>query len=46
MGAAVGLPVLRLVRIAIGESRLAGLAPGEWRATTSRGPSHPPEAFS
>jgi 23S rRNA pseudouridine2457 synthase len=32
MGAAVGLPVLRLVRIAIGESRLAGLAPGEWRA--------------
>jgi 23S rRNA pseudouridine2457 synthase len=46
MGAAVGLPVLRLVRIAIGESRLAGLAPGEWRATTSHGPSHPPEAFS
>ena len=36
MGAAVGLPVLRLVRIAIGGSQLAGLAPGEWRAT------HPP----
>ena len=33
MGAAVGLPVLRLVRIAIGGSQLAGLAPGEWRAT-------------
>ena len=34
MGAAVGLPVLRLVRIAIGESRLAALAPGEWQDTT------------
>ena len=36
MGAAVGLPVLRLVRIAIGGIQLAGLAPGDWRAT------HPP----
>jgi 23S rRNA pseudouridine2457 synthase len=31
MGAAVGLPVLRLVRIAIGDWRLDALAPGEWR---------------
>lgn len=31
MGAAVGLPVLRLVRIAIGPWQLAGLEPGEWR---------------
>jgi 23S rRNA pseudouridine2457 synthase len=31
MGAAVGLPVLRLVRIAIGGWRLDALAPGEWR---------------
>jgi 23S rRNA pseudouridine2457 synthase len=31
MSAAVGLPTLRLVRIAIGPYRLDGLAPGEWR---------------
>lgn len=31
MCAAVGLPVLRLVRYAVGEYTLAGLAPGEWR---------------
>jgi 23S rRNA pseudouridine2457 synthase len=31
MTAAVGLPTLRLVRIAIGAYRLDGLAPGEWR---------------
>jgi 23S rRNA pseudouridine2457 synthase len=42
MGAAVGLPVLRLVRIAIGESRLAGLAPGEWRAADQPRPIPPP----
>ena len=37
MTAAVGLPTLRLVRIAVGEHRLDGLAPGEWsaRATTT-----------
>ena len=29
--AAVGLPTLRLVRIAIGPYHLDGLAPGEWR---------------
>lgn len=31
MTAAVGLPTLRLVRIAIGPHRLDGLAPGQWR---------------
>jgi 23S rRNA pseudouridine2457 synthase len=30
MTAAVGLPTLRLVRVAIGPYALAGLAPGEW----------------
>ena len=32
MTAAVGLPTLRLVRVAIGEHRVEGLAPGQWRA--------------
>ena len=31
MTAAVGLPTLRLVRVAIGEHRLDDLAPGAWR---------------
>jgi len=31
MTAAVGLPTLRLIRVAIGPYALAGLAPGEWR---------------
>lgn len=31
MTAAVGLPTLRLVRVAIGAHRLDGLAPGTWR---------------
>src|SRR5690606_26120682 len=31
MTAAVGLPTLRLVRIAIGDVRLDGLQPGQWR---------------
>ena len=31
MTAAVGLPTLRLIRIAIGPWRLDGLAPGQWR---------------
>ena len=31
MTAAVGLPTLRLVRVAIGEYALDGLAPGQWR---------------
>jgi 23S rRNA pseudouridine2457 synthase len=34
MTAAVGLPTLRLVRIAIGSLRLEGLQPGEWRDLT------------
>lgn len=32
MTAAVGLPTLRLVRVAIGSWRLDDLAPGQWRA--------------
>lgn len=32
MTAAVGLPTLRLVRIAVGDYTLGELAPGEWRA--------------
>ncbi|WP_064748055.1 pseudouridine synthase [Lysobacter antibioticus] len=32
MTAAVGLPTLRLVRVAVGGQRLDGLAPGQWRA--------------
>ncbi|MCA1992373.1 MAG: pseudouridine synthase [Coleofasciculus sp. S288] len=35
MTAAVGLPTLRLVRIAIAHLRLDSLAPGEWRDLTS-----------
>jgi 23S rRNA pseudouridine2457 synthase len=35
MSAAVGLPTLRLVRIAIGPYRLDGLGPGQWRQATS-----------
>jgi len=31
MTAAVGLPTLRLIRVAIGAHALAGLAPGAWR---------------
>jgi len=31
MTAAVGLPTLRLLRVAIGPHRLDGLAPGQWR---------------
>ena len=34
MCAAVGLPCLRLVRHALGDLSLAGLAPGEWRDLT------------
>ena len=35
MTAAVGLPTLRLVRVAIGGHRLDGLQPGQWRDATS-----------
>jgi 23S rRNA pseudouridine2457 synthase len=31
MTAAVGLPTLRLVRVAVGSHRIDGLAPGQWR---------------
>lgn len=31
MTAAIGHPTLRLIRVAIGDYRLEGLAPGEWR---------------
>ncbi|GAB3338967.1 pseudouridine synthase [Marilutibacter aestuarii] len=34
MTAAVGLPTLRLVRIAVGGVGLDGLAPGQWRTVT------------
>jgi 23S rRNA pseudouridine2457 synthase len=33
MTAAVGLPTLRLVRLAVGNWSVKGLAPGEWRET-------------
>jgi 23S rRNA pseudouridine2457 synthase len=36
MTAAVGLPTLRLVRTAIGDHRLDGLAPGRWRRIDPR----------
>jgi 23S rRNA pseudouridine2457 synthase len=35
MTAAVGLPTLRLVRVAIGDIALHGLLPGQWRAETT-----------
>jgi 23S rRNA pseudouridine2457 synthase len=34
MTAAVGLPTLRLVRVAVGPWTLQGLAPGAWRRET------------
>jgi 23S rRNA pseudouridine2457 synthase len=36
MTAAVGFPTLRLIRWAVGEWTLAGLAPGEWREARRR----------
>jgi len=35
MTAAVGLPTLRLIRVAIGPHRLDGLPPGQWRTLTN-----------
>jgi 23S rRNA pseudouridine2457 synthase len=35
MTAAVGFPTLRLLRVAIGEIRLEGIAPGKWRELTA-----------
>lgn len=37
MTAAVGLPTLRLIRIAIGAHALDGLPPGQWREVSSAG---------
>lgn len=37
MTAAVGLPTLRLVRVAIGDWRLDDLAPGQWRELDAAG---------
>lgn len=39
MSAAVGLPTLRLVRMAVGEWRLDGLAPGEYRVIEVESPA-------
>ena len=36
MTAAVGLPTLRLVRVAIGPFTLDGLQPGQWREVPAR----------
>lgn len=44
MTAAIGHPTLRLVRYAIGEWRLAGLAPGQWRALEVHAPKAPASA--
>lgn len=41
MTAAIGHPTLRLVRYAIGEWRLAGLAPGQWRSLEVHAPRAP-----
>jgi 23S rRNA pseudouridine2457 synthase len=38
MTAKVGFPTLRLVRAAIGDVRVEGLAPGEWREIDPRSP--------
>lgn len=40
MTAAVGLPTLRLLRVAMGPVKLQGLAPGEWRVETDRSVNH------
>ena len=40
MTAAVGLPTLRLVRVAIGSIALDGLVPGAWRAVAPRDGIH------
>jgi len=37
MTAAVGLPTLRLVRVAVGPWTLDGLAPGRWREAAAAG---------
>jgi 23S rRNA pseudouridine2457 synthase len=42
MTAAVGLPTLRLIRIAVGPHRLDGLAPGQYRIVDPASASRPP----
>jgi len=44
MTAAVGLPTLRLIRYAVGDWTIVGLAPGQWRAmeVESPGAKRPP----
>lgn len=44
MTAAVGLPTLRLIRVAIGPWKLADLQPGQWRQETSPKESLPKQA--
>ena len=46
MTAAVGLPTLRLVRVAVGAWRVDGLAPGEWRELAAPVQGHATERFS
>ncbi|MDZ7908818.1 MAG: pseudouridine synthase [Gemmobacter sp.] len=46
MTAAVGLPTLRLIRIAVGDWRLDGLAPGDWREIAVAMPPAPPKSPS
>ncbi len=41
MTAAVGLPTLRLIRYAIGDWTLEGLAPGQWRELEVAAPARP-----
>jgi len=42
MTAAVGLPTLRLVRVAVGDHVLDGLAPGQWRQIGALPAGHSP----
>ncbi|KGD65892.1 pseudouridylate synthase [Alcanivorax nanhaiticus] len=42
MTAAIGCPTLRLIRWQIGDWTVAGLAPGEWRATEVHAPARRP----
>lgn len=46
MTAAVGFPTLRLIRWAVGEWSLAGLAPGEWREVETVWKNRPESAAS
>jgi 23S rRNA pseudouridine2457 synthase len=39
MTAKIGFPTLRLIRVAIGDWSLDGLAPGQWRSVTVAAPA-------